>query len=114
MTEVGLEPGVVWLLAVVLGIGTFGLRLSFIHFQGWLAAVPPRVERGLEFVPAAILAALVCSELFSLEGAVLGMLADARVPAAGVAVVVAWWTENMMATIAVGMAALWTIQFVAG
>lgn len=114
MTQFGLETGSFWLLVGVLGLGTFGLRLSFIHFHGWLDEFHPRVERGLEFIPAAILAAIICSELFTFDGTVVGTAFNARVLAGGLAGVVAWRTESMLATIGVGMGALWTLQLLVG
>lgn len=114
MTQIDLAPGYIWLLVIVLGLGTFGLRLSFIQFHGWLNEFPPRVERGLEFIPAAILAALICSELFTLDGSVVGTVINVRVLAAGLAGIVAWRTDNMLATIGVGMGTLWILQLVVG
>lgn len=108
------STGYVWLLLVVLGIGTFGLRLSFIQLHGRLDEFPQWVDRGLTFVPASILAALVFSELFTLDGSIAGTVVDARLLAAGLAAVIAWRTGSVMATIAVGMGALWVSSLLLG
>lgn len=108
MTQSGIGTSYVWFLIVVLGIGTYGLRLSFLHVQHSLDELPPRLERGLDFVPAAILAALVCSELVTLEGLATGAAVNARLIAAGLAFAVGLRTRSIPATIGVGMAALWT------
>lgn len=106
------SPGseVVLLLVVALGLGTFAFRLSFIQLHAWLDEFPPRVERALGFIPAAVLAALVFPELFTLDGSVAGVFVDVRVLAGGLAAVTAWRTRSMLATIAVGMGVLWGVQ----
>lgn len=114
MTEWNLGSGVVWLVVGVLGLGTFGLRLSFIQLHAWLDEFPPQVERALGFIPPAILAVLVFPEVFVLNRSVASVLIDARVLAGGVAAVTAWRTGSMLATIGVGMGALWGIQLVFG
>lgn len=103
-----LPSGAVWRLLVLLGLGTFLMRLSFIQLSAWLDEFPPRVERALRFVPPAILAAIVFPGLFPHGLAT----PDPHTVAGGLAALVAWRTRNMMATIAVGMAVLWGIQFV--
>lgn len=107
-------PGLLWLVIVVLGLGTFALRLSGIQLHAWLDEFPPRVERVLAFVPPAILAAIVFPALFPVEGSLVGVFTDPRLLAGGVAAVVAWRTGSMLATIGVGMAVLWTVGFVVG
>ena len=113
MVAPALDDGLVWTLVVLLGLGTFALRLSFIQLRGRVDEFPPAIERSLAYVPAAVLAALIFPALFVLDGTVGGVV-NARVLAAGVAAVVAWRTESMLATIVVGMAVLWVTTFVIG
>lgn len=110
MTQWNPGPAVVWLLVLSLGVGVFAFRLSFIQLHAWLDEFPPRVERTLGFIPAAILAALVFPELFTLDGSVAGAFVDARVLAGGLAAATAWRTGSMLATIGVGMGVLWGVQ----
>lgn len=110
MTALDQSPVVVWLLVVVLGLGTFGLRLSFIGLHGRIDGFPPRVERALSFVPAAVLAALVLPDVVSLGGPVV----EPRLVAGALAAVVAWRTGSMLATIGVGMGTLWLVRFLLG
>lgn len=105
MTPSDIGSSFVWLLVFVLGIGTYGLRLSFMHFQDSLSEVPPPIEHGLAFIPAAILAALVCAELFTLESLVTGTAINTQVIAEGLAFIVAWWTKSIPITIGVGLVA---------
>lgn len=105
--------GLVWSLAVLLGVGTYALRLSFIELRGWVDEFPPWLEPALAYVPAAVLAALVAPALFALDGTVGGLL-NVRALAGALAAAVAWRTGNMLATIGVGMAVLWGAGFLFG
>jgi len=102
-----------WAVVVVAGVGTLAFRLSFVMLFGRLDSIPPRLAFALRFVPAAVLAALVAP-------AVLGPLAldptattladqVPRLVAGVVAVVVAWRTGNVFATIGGGMVTLWLV-----
>jgi branched-subunit amino acid transport protein len=111
------DPGVVWLIVIAGGLGTFALKASFVMVVGRVDEIPPVVERTLRFVPAAVLAALVLPSIVALDTPTAeGVLAlpsvsySPKLPAAAVAGVVAWKTQNVLATIAVGMAALWILQ----
>lgn len=104
----------VWAIIVALGLGCFALRLSFIQLHGWLVDFPPELERALRYLPPAILAALVVSQLLEPTGSLVTTLVNERVLAAGVAGVVAWRTRSMLATIGVGMAVLWGLLYLLG
>lgn len=111
------SDAVVWTAIVLGGVGTFAIRASFLFLYGRLD-VPERVERGLRLVPAAVLAALVVPAVLEVGGtpvaktrlgpvaAVRGLLESDRVLAGAVAAVVAWYTEDILATIVVGLATL--------
>ena len=104
-------PGV-WAAILVVGVGTFLIRFSFLFLFEYVSAVPEGVERALEFVPAAVLAALVVPAVVVVDGTPALSLGNDRLLAAGLAVVVAWRTESVLATIAVGVAALLGLGFV--
>lgn len=114
MASADLQPWFVWLLVAVLGAGVYALRLSFIHLHGVVEGFPPRVERALTFIPAAILAALVTPALFPLDGSLAGIVLDARPLAGALALTTAWRTGSMIATIGVGMGVLWAVTFLIG
>lgn len=98
------------LIVAVLCIGlfTFGARFAFIGTAGRLR-LPPWVEHALRHVPAAVLVALVVPDLVAHAGQVDLSPMNARLVAGALAALVAWRTRNMFLTIAVGMAALWTL-----
>jgi branched-subunit amino acid transport protein len=103
-----------WLVILAAGVGTFLIRLSFIGLFGLLDDVPGTVERALRFVPAAVLAALVAPQLILSDGSVALSPANPRLLAGALAVLVAWQTEDILATLGAGMVALWFLTFVLG
>jgi len=101
----------VWIAVVVIGVATYGFRLSFIHLFGRIDEVPASVTRPLRFVPPAVLAALVLPDLVTLGPSVAATLLDERLIAGLVAGAVAWRTEDVFATITAGMTTLWLFRF---
>jgi branched-subunit amino acid transport protein len=102
----------VWAAVVAIGVGTFCIRFSFIYLFEYLSEVPEALERALRFVPAAVLAALVVPAVLFGDGGSATAVETDRLLAAGVAAVVAWRTENILATIGVGMAVLLGLRLV--
>ena len=103
-----LPVGAVLAVIAAIAVGTFLLRLSFVHW--WSdREVPPVVQRRLRLVPAAVLCALVLPAVaFPDSGG--GTAGTARLVAGGVAALVAIRTRNVALTIGVGMLALWVLQ----
>lgn len=104
------EP-IIWALIAIIGALTFLIRLSFIALFGYLDEIPPQIEHGLRFVPAAVLAALVLPSFITLEPGTGGVAVD-KIAAGLVAGTIAWHTENVLMTIGAGMATLWIVRFV--
>ncbi|MFB6309996.1 MAG: AzlD domain-containing protein [Salinirussus sp.] len=97
-------------IAVVIGsiaVLTYAIRGSFIALIGQLGGVPSGLATALQFVPAAVLAALVAPAVLFSDPA--GGFAIDRAIAGSVAAGVAWRTENILATMAVGMGIVWII-----
>jgi len=110
MTTSYADP-IIWVLICVIGVLTFLIRLSFIGLFGYLDEIPEPVERGLRFVPAGVLAALVFPSLITLESGGGGVAID-KLAAGLIAGGVAWRTESVALTIGTGMVALWLVRFV--
>lgn len=110
---ISLSSAGLWLLILLIGLGTFALRLSFIHFWGRIE-LPQIVHRALRFIPAAVLAALVVPALIRPEGTIDLSLHNLRLIAGLLAAVVAMLTRNVLFTLAAGMAALWLLQALVG
>ena len=105
-------PEAIWLAIAVAGLCTYALRLSFVLLLGRVDTVPPRLVGVLRYVPAAVLAALVAPAIISLSATPsLGLQYETpKLLAGGVAVVVAWRRESVLATIGAGMVSLWLLE----
>ena len=101
-----------WLVVLGAAVGSYALRVSFVTLFGRMDEVPPRVKRTLAFVPPAVLAALVAPELLLRDGSFAVSLGNDRLLAGLLAAAVAWRTEDMLATVAAGMAALYALSLV--
>jgi branched-subunit amino acid transport protein len=101
-----------WLVVVVIGVGTYALRLSFIGILG-TRPLPIWAQRPLRFVAPAVLAALVLPAVALAEGSVdVTPVGNPRFLAALTAALVAWRLKNMAGVITVGMGLLWILQAV--
>lgn len=100
----------IWLLMVLGGLVTFGMRFSLIYLFGRFQ-VPEMMRRALHYVPPAVLSAIIFPELF-LRGGLLDLsLGNTRLLAGLVAVLVAWFSRNTLVTIIAGMTALFVLQY---
>jgi branched-subunit amino acid transport protein len=102
---------VIWGIIVVIGVLTYAIRLSFIALFGYVEEIPDLLERALRYVPPAVLAALVLPAVLTVDPET-GTLATDKLLAGGLAAAVAWRTENVFATMGVGMGVLWAARFV--
>lgn len=103
----------IWLVILVIGAGTFTLRISMIALLGRIERTPPALERVLRFIRPAVLAALVAPAVVLLNGQPTFILPlNPRLVAGVVATLVAWKTSNVLLTIGSGMAVLWVLQVV--
>ena len=103
----------IWLLFLAVGLGTFTLRFLFIYLFGKIE-MPDWLRRALRFVPAAALAALVFPALTHPTGHLDLTLQNFRLLAGLGGALVAWRTRNVLLTILVGMALLWTLEALFG
>jgi branched-subunit amino acid transport protein len=101
-----------WLIAIGMGIVTYGVRLSFLVFVHH-STLPRSARDALNYLTPAILTAFIVPAVVYLDGAgeFDPWLTNERVPAALLATLVAWATGNAWATIATGMGALWFLQW---
>ncbi|WP_035881382.1 AzlD domain-containing protein [Cupriavidus metallidurans] len=91
------------------GLATFLIRLSFIAVEGRVR-LPAWFRTALQFVPAAMLSALIAPDLLMRDGAVFVSLHNARLIAGVVAIVIAARTRSVGWTIAGGMATLVALE----
>ena len=99
-------------MLVVIGMGviTYGLRVGSLLLAERLPR-SPWLNSFLRFVPVAVLSAIVAQvTLITASGLNLSPLANPRLVAGALAILVAWRTRRMLLTIAVGMIGLWVLQ----
>ena len=99
----------IWLVMLIGGMITFAIRFSLIYLFGKIE-VPETLRKSLHYVPPAVLSAIIFPELFFHDGALNLSLANARLLAGLIAIVVAWFSKNTLMTILVGIAALFILQ----
>lgn len=99
----------IWLVMLLGGLITFGIRFSLIYLFGRIHA-PPTMRRALHYVPPAVLSAIIFPELFLHEGALSLSLENTRLLAGLFAILVAWYSRNTLITIIAGMLAIFLLQ----
>jgi branched-subunit amino acid transport protein len=104
-----------WGLLLAMALMTVALRASFFVF-GDRIRIPPLVRRGLDYVPAAVLAAIMAPAFVQVApGEAVDLVAQAPRWAAGVVgAAAALLTRNMLAVLVLGMATLWGMQALLG
>ena len=102
----------IWLVMLLGGLITFGMRFSLIYLlaEGRFE-VPPSLHRALHYVPPAVLSAIIFPELFLHDGALDLSLGNIRLLAGLIAILVAWISRNTLITVIAGIIALFLLQF---
>lgn len=101
----------IWLLMLIGGVITFMIRFSFIYLFGKFH-IPETVRKALHYVPPAVLSAIVFPELLLPGGTWNLSFENYRLLAGLAAVLVAWFSRNILVTILAGMIVLLLLQFV--
>ena len=96
-----------WILIVLLAIGSFGLRFVFLGIIGD-RQMPEWLLRHLRYTAVAVLPALV-APLVAWPAATNGQTDPARLGATMVTLVVGMWTRNVFAGIGAGAATLFAL-----
>lgn len=99
------------LIISVIGLGTFLFRFSFIHLYGRFN-LPAWIKRSMRFVPAAVLSALIFPAIMLQQGALVISFHNSRLVAGALAMLVAWRTKNLLATIASGLLIFWMLSWI--
>lgn len=102
-----------WIVIAGVALTTFLLRASFIVFAD-PHRFPQAFRRALAYVPPAVLAAIVAPGLLMPQGTLDLTLANPRWIAGALAIVVASRLRDPFAPIAVGLPALWLLQWALG
>jgi branched-subunit amino acid transport protein len=97
-----------WIVVILAGIATFGMRFVFIGLFGRIG-IPVTLERSLRYIAPAVLAALVLPAVLAPDGSVEPI--NPYLLASIVGGAAAWKTKSIGAAILVGLPALWLIQW---
>ncbi len=100
-----MDPLHAWLLVVMLSAISFCTRGSFVVLLAD-AKLPPALQRGLRYVPAAVFPALVLPDMAWLDGVLDLTPSNPKLAAGIIAGVFAWRTRSTLGTIVVGMGML--------
>lgn len=100
-----------WIAVIIIGVGTYLTRLSFIGAFGE-REMPKWMEQPLRFVAPAVMGAIVLPAVVQPDG-VLEFLpsVNPRFLAAVIAAAVAYKWRNVSLVIAVGMGSLWILDW---
>ena len=98
-----------WLIIVIIGIGTYLFRISFIAI--WAnREVPAWLEAPLRYVAPAVMAALVAPGILAPEGVIDVTTGNPRFFAGLAATIVAVVTRSVVWTVVAGLGSLWLLQ----
>jgi branched-subunit amino acid transport protein len=100
-----------WITNVGMGVVTYAIRLSLIVLRERVE-ISAVVRQALDFVPPAVLSAIILPELLRPTGSLDISFGNVRLMAGLLATLVAWRTGNVLLTLGVGMAVLWFLQAV--
>jgi len=93
------------LIFVGMALVTYATRYAMIAVLG--RELPPLVRRWLDYMPAAVLAALVAPAALAPQGTVV---LGPRALAVAVGAAIAWRTRNVLWTIVGGMGVFWVLS----
>jgi len=100
----------IWIVMVICGLLTFATR--FVMFSDIAPkSLPPWLDEALGFVPIAVLTAIIVPAVIIGPDSSLVLADNPRLPAAILAVTVALATRSVLPTIAVGLAAIWILEW---
>jgi branched-subunit amino acid transport protein len=102
----------IWLIIALMGLGTFGLRFSFLGFFA-NRDIPPWLLRHLRYTAVAILPGLV-APLVLWPGATGGAPDPARIIAALLALVVGYFLKSAIWAIVTGMGLFYLLGYAFG
>ena len=101
----------IWLVMLLGGLITFGMRFSLIYLlaEGRFH-IPDAMRRALHYVPPAVLSALIFPAIFLPDNELDLSFGNHYLLAGLLAILVAWFSRNTLVTIIAGMLALLVLQ----
>jgi branched-subunit amino acid transport protein len=93
------------IIIIAMALATY-LTKGTLMFLGGKRELPNRVRQWLGYMPLAIIASLIAPSFFIREGQFVKTLINPYLWAGLIAAAVAYWRENLLLTMVVGVAAL--------
>ncbi|QDY68576.1 AzlD domain-containing protein [Qingshengfaniella alkalisoli] len=106
------SPAFIWTIIVLLGIGTFLIRFSFLGLIGD-RELPGWVLKMLRYTPVAVLPGMA-APMVLWPAATDGQPDPARLAAASATIIVGIWTKNVLASIGAGLVTLYAMMYLLG
>ena len=101
----------IWIVMIVAGLITYSTRFSMFN-RSIAEKMPKWVEVPLHYVPIALLTAIIVPEILIYEQNLsLSVFENLRIIAASFAILIAFISRNVIATIASGLVCLWVLQW---
>ena len=99
-----------WLSVIIAGILTYITRMTMVTLvDGRILST--KLKQVLGYVPAAVFPAIIFPAVFLNESGILVNINDPKIIAATIAVIVGYFTKNVIATILAGLISYWFIIF---
>ena len=93
----------IWSGIIVCGVITFLIR--FIPMSGMISKeLPPSVKNSFKYIPLAVLTPIIVNDLSIIENNTLFLFENYKIYAGLISIIVALITNNILATISIGMA----------
>jgi branched-subunit amino acid transport protein len=99
-----------WLSVIIAGILTYITRMTMVTLvDGRILSA--KLKQVLGYVPAAVFPAIIFPAVFLNESGILVNINDPKIIAATIAIIVGYFTKNVIATILTGLISYWFIIF---
>ena len=99
-----------WLSVIIAGILTYITRMTMVTLvDGRILSA--KLKQVLGYVPAAVFPAIIFPAVFLNESGILVNINDPKIIAATIAIIVGYFTKNVIATILAGLISYWFIIF---
>tara|TARA_Y100000768_G_scaffold354354_1_gene307278 strand:- start:581 stop:898 length:318 start_codon:yes stop_codon:yes gene_type:complete len=100
-----------WLSIIIAGILTYFMRMTMIALIS-RDMLGDRIKAVLEYVPSAVFPAIIFPAVFINDYGVFVEINDPKIFGAIVAVIVGYFSKNIIATILAGLVSYWLLIFI--
>tara|TARA_B100000965_G_C19453876_1_gene696546 strand:- start:116 stop:433 length:318 start_codon:yes stop_codon:yes gene_type:complete len=100
-----------WLSIIIAGILTYFMRMTMIALIS-REMLGDRIKAVLEYVPSAVFPAIIFPAVFINDYGVFVDINDPKIFGAIVAVIVGYFSKNIIATILAGLVSYWLLIFI--